>query len=197
MKSVINVTFSAVNEKGARGFVELLRNNVTHDSMWHQVNEKYVKYGDQQMGSYWIGTASLTVDAGDLNNRLVQVDTVKHGFIPDASEVYSEVHKDVRVEVATEGVDSIVPILEQNKYLHNLVQEHARALATLEYSHFNLTKINESQEARIQELERGYAEIQAFLHSHIDFTALKQIVRATAEAVDESILDDFPLQRLH
>jgi hypothetical protein len=197
-KSVINVTFSAETQAAAIGFAALLRDNVDNSSSWHQVNERMVKFGNGTLGSYWVGVASLVVEAKDLNNCLVQVDTVKHGYIPNAEQVFREVFKDVRVEVAAETtVLDLVPILEQNKFMHNKIQELERAVGKLERESLTLSQGCDNHETVIKTLSNRYDEHQAFLHDFIDFKNLIKIVRELAEKVDEEILDVYPLQRVH
>lgn len=197
-KSVINVTFSAENQEGAVGFAELLRENVTHTSFWHQVHERMVKFGNGTLGSYWVGQASIVVEATSLNNCLVQADTVKHGFIPNAEQVFSHVFKDVRIEVASETqVLDLIPVLEQNKYMHNKIQELERAVEKLESESYNLTQLSGGYDTAITALVRRYEEHQAFLHDFIDFKNLVKVVRETAERVDDEILDTYPLQMVH
>lgn len=197
-KAALNVTFSGHSQEAVLGFVELLRQYVTHDALWHQVNEKIVRFSDNSMGSYWIGTASLVVEAKNLNTCLVQADSVKHGFIPNAEAVMTQIFSDVRVEIATDqDAATVVPLVEANKYLHNKVQELERATGVLERETFNLTQLCEGYDGQIKALTRRYEEHQIFLHDFIDFKNLIKVVRETAERVDEEILDVYPLQAIH
>jgi hypothetical protein len=195
MSTVINVTYSANNQEGANGFAELLREYVTHESFWFQVNEKMIQFGNGTMGSYWMGQASLVVAAESLNNCLVQADTVKHGFIPDAEKVLTHVFRDVRIEVVSESPE--VGLVQQNLYLHNKVQELERAVGNLEGEVHTLVQLNEGYQKLFTTLQGRYEEHQAFLHDFIDFKNLIRVVRELAEKVDEEILDVYPLQLVH
>lgn len=195
--TVINMTFSGATKEGVEGFVGLLAENVTHQGYSSEVHEKTMDCADGTKNSYWIGQMNLTVKPIDLNNCLVQIDSVKYGLIPNADDIYGVMFRDTRVEIATESIESITPILEQNKYLHNKVQEQAKAIENLEHQIFNLTKLANGFQIQINALTERYTEHHAFLHDFIDFKSLITVVRETAMKVDEEILDTYPIKMVH
>lgn len=192
----IIVTFSSQTQESAQGFIELLRQNVNHKNMWHQINRPMTDTNIE----YWVGIATLIVETSSLNSSLIEIDSVKHGFIPDANRIFDQVFRGVRVEVQTETENmthGLRHILEQNKYLHNKVQELEQAISSLDITTFQLTNACDKYGAAITLLIKRYEEHQVFLHSYIDFKNLVNIVRELAENVDADILDTYPLKSIH
>ena len=197
-EAAINISYSASSEDAGRKFALIIQENVNHENFWFQVIEQQIKYGNGTFGSYFKGIVSLVVKSDSLNDCLVQVDSIKDGYVQDPENVMANIFADVRCEVVyIKDEDIIVPLINMNQYLHNKVQEQSRAIAILEGQLEVLAKQTQLQENRINNLEKQYMSIQTYLHSYIDLNQLTKVVRTIAEETGSDALDDFTMVKIH
>lgn len=195
--SVINITWSAGSLEGVNKYAELVYKNVDHIQGHHMANERVIETTQGPSGSYWLGLIQLTVSDKDINTCLIQLDAVEDGFAEGAEDVIELVFGDMRAEVIPVKDDVERSLLEMNQYLHNKVQEQTRAIAILEMQLTSLIEQAAEATATAKNAQARCDGIQGYLLNYVDLNGLVKTVRRIAEEVDEDILDDHEIVKVH
>lgn len=195
--SVINITFSAGNLEGVNKYAELVYANVTYISGYHMAAEKIIETTVGPNGSYHIGHIQLVVADHELNSSLVQLDAVEAGYVEGAMEVLDLVFGDARVEVVHLTDDLNKGMIEINQYLHDKVQEQSKALALLEMQLSKLAEQVAEASATSKNAQARIDGVQGYLLNYVDLNGLVKIVRNIAEKVDEDILEESEVVKVH
>lgn len=197
MSNLTNVIieYSGVNCEGVQEFGELIKANVEHEAFDLIASEKTVETTEGPAGSYAIAQIALTVKSEALNTCLVQIDAVDDGMVPGAEAALEKVFGDTRVEVV--HGDSVISLREQNKYLHNKVQELTRGSAVMTSQMSSIIDMVSTNTQAVMALQDRYMSIQNYLHSYVNVNSLVQTVRKIGEAVDEELLEDYKFHTIH
>lgn len=188
--SIINVTFSASSLEGVNKYAELVNKNTKPIQCFHFGQEKVIETTEGPNGSYFLGMIQLVVADKDLNTTLVQLDAVEAGYVEGSIDVIDLVFGDMRAVVTPAAELSDAGIVQMNTYLHNKVQEQSKAIAILEFQLTALMEQSAEANARAKIAHERIDSIQAYLFNYIDLPGMAKVVRATAEAVDEDLMDN-------
>lgn len=197
MSDVI-VNYNAETPEAAEAFYKLFKENVSHEYMKYDSKEEHINVNGEPMGSYWQGLVQMAVSSEDLNNSLIQIDSVKNGLVSGSNEVYDQIYSDMRVEVVAENANKNLSHVHQMlQYQHNQLQEHERVIERLEAEVATLFEVKDQYEKRLEQMAYRFDQMYAYLHDVVNVTSLVRIVRELAEQVDPELLDQHTLHSVN
>lgn len=202
MNSFIEVKFAAKSEPAAAAYAELISQNVDNVGYSYTASEFKYDHGNGIAGSFFNVRVIYSVESTSLNNCLVQLDSVKQGFIEDKEGVMNDVFNDLSVEVMFYADPTVLAHLpssipETISYLHQRVQDQDKTIEYLEDGLNKASTILAAYEKMIDLLDVRLTSLQTYIHSYIDLNAMAQVVRETAEVVDRDILNNFDKPTIH
>ena len=193
--SSIGITFMSVTEQAALDFKDILLENipfsVNSENKYECVPSSHVTEDGKTHPFYklmlWV--------AGDPEAVLMGLDDISNGMLSDSIDMIHRFSLDSLYSYLL--FNNQEELLSSVAYLHTKSQSSSNEIKYLQQDYKEMKDVIESQQKQIEILAVQYSNLQAWLHSSIDLTKLKDVVIDLADKVDPDILDTFRVIQVH